>query len=65
MSVRHIYARQGEYIRVHRESSEVDPAAVLIALGIGGVLVYAFWKPVIYGGIALCVLGALLKNHDR
>ena len=68
MSVRHIYARQGEYIRVHREHSEVDPTATLIALGIGGVLVCAFWKPItsiICAGIALCFLGALFENDDR
>lgn len=68
MSVRHVYARQGEYIRVHRESNETDPTAILIALGIGGVLACVFWKQittVIVGGIAICALGALLENDDR
>lgn len=75
MSVRHIYARDGEYIAVHRHhggyvagysSSSDDDDGWLILGGtlLGAVLIYLFWK-IILMGIIVITMGWLIWKFRR
>lgn len=59
MSIRHVHAKRGEYIAVHRNychrggSGETEGCLSLIAFIVVMYLIFSFWKLIVWGAILI------------